>query len=98
MIAKIKTDNPRIVRDQLKGLKELVIKYPSGYWNEAIPYLLSLPQIRTSIVAKILLSVSRKHQLNEIRKMDSYNDKSVPKSSTLDRSLEFYMKGVKNVK
>ncbi|RLB75496.1 MAG: IS21 family transposase [Deltaproteobacteria bacterium] len=98
LIAKIKTDNPRIVRDQLKGLKELVIRYPSNYWNEAIPYLLSLPQIRTSIVAKILLSVNRKHQLNKIREMDSYNDKSVPKSSTLDRSLEFYMKGVKNVK
>lgn len=98
LIAKIKSDNPRIVRDQLNGLKELAIKYPSCYWNEAIPYLLSLSQTRTSIVARILLSVSRKHQVNEIKKMDFYNGKSVPKSSTLDRSLEFYMKGVKNVK
>jgi len=99
LIAKIKSDNPRIVRDQLKGLQKLATKYPSNYWNEAIPSLLSLVKTRTSTVSKMLQSISRRHQIKEIEKLELSNENTIfPQSSTLDRSLEFYMKGVRNVK
>lgn len=98
LIAKIQADNPKIIRDQLKGLIKLALKFSVDYWNEIIPKLLVLPQVRTSLVEKMLISVKQTHQVQEIEKSASLNSVQHPKPSTLDRSLEIYMTGVKNVR
>ena len=96
LVERIKSDNPKIVRDQLQGLKKLAAKYSSHYWNEILPDILELHQIRTSLVEEMLVTLERTHRF---RKIDKSNQKySILNfgSSSLDRSLKVYMSGVKN--
>ena len=96
LITKIKSDNPRIVRDQLKGLKKLAVKFSVQYWNESLPNLLSLHQIRTSLVEKMLATVERNHRVQELDKSNQKYSSLNLETSSLDRSLKVYMSGVKN--
>ena len=95
LVERIKSDNPKIVRDQLKGLKKLASKFPADYWNEALPDIFGLPQIRTSLVEKMLVTLERNYKFHNI---DNSNQKYSLnlENSSLDRSLKVYMSGVKN--
>jgi len=95
LITKIKSDNPRIIRDQLKGLKKLACKFSIDYWNETLPNIFELPQIRTSLVEKMLAAAERNHQIQKIDK-SKQNYSLNFETSSLDRSLQVYMSGVKN--
>jgi len=96
LLDKVKHDNPRIIRDQLRGIKTLAKKFSFANWNEVVPNLLNFAQIRTSLIEKMLIASRQTEKVREIRKDDSRNLSQQPQSSTLDRSLTFYMRGVKN--
>lgn len=96
LVARIKSDNPKIVRDQLKGLKKLAVKFSVQYWNESLPNLLSLYQIRTSLVEKMLVTVERNHRVQELNESNQKYSSLNLETSSLDRSLKVYMSGVKN--
>jgi len=95
LVERIKSDNPKIVRDQLKGLKKFAVKYSVRCWNEAIPDIFGLPRIRASLVEKILAIVERNHRVRELDKSNQKYSLNL-ESSSLDRSLKVYMSGVKN--
>lgn len=95
LIAKIKSDNPTMVfRAQLQAIKKLAKKFPSQYWNKVVPKLLSLSKIRATLLERMLLAEEKKHKLLEINAQLSLVQ--TPESSTIDRSMSVYMKGVKN--
>lgn len=93
LIERIKCDNPKIMRDQLRGLMHLLSKYKEELWKEAMPLFLSLPQIRARLLESILLSYKNRHQLIQIEKARfiSTTSQCEPQTSALDRSLDKYM-------
>ena len=96
LVERIKSDNPKIVRDQLKGLKKLKNRFPSALWNDILPNLLELNQIRTSLVERLLIVAERNHKFHQIDISKQKKSTLIFESSTLDRSLKVYMSGVKN--
>ncbi len=88
LISKIMKDNPKYVRDQLVGIQKLSKKFSFNLWAECLPILLELDVLKTSIVEKMLIAVSRKQNF--------HTDEVVRTNSTLDRPIDKYLKGVKN--
>ena len=94
LVNKLKSDNPRISRDQLRALKKLATKFPPDYWTQIIPNLLSLPSIRATLIEKMLFVIRQQERVQEINSRRPTI--RTPESSILDRSGDVYMVGVKN--
>lgn len=89
LIAQIKADNPRIMRDQLKGLSLLYKKFSPRIWREAMPTFMKLPHLRVSLIESVLVAYQ---QRQAIGKIETEEDGIEPdQSSCLDRSLNHYM-------
>ena len=92
LIQRIKEDNHNYARQQLLGLVDLVNKYPLPCWQHIEKVILDLPKVKISVL-KRLLDI---HLYNVDLEIDIENDEAgCPASSSLDRSLEVYMKKIK---
>lgn len=89
LINKIITDNPKIQRDQLNGLRQLYSKHKSENWSEIIELSLQMQTIRTSVIEEIILKNKTKRDVEEVNKKSANPNKQVLVSK-LDRSLEKY--------
>lgn len=90
LIAEIIENNPRIVRDQLRGLQSLKKRYPTSVWASSIRVLMDLPEISTGKTEKLLKRYKKRLRLKQI--VDSHNksDNKLSSSSCLDRESDYY--------
>lgn len=93
LIDRICSDNPKIKRDQLKGIIQLKDKYDLTHWETIKTLLFSLPVIKTTLVER-MLEVAYNHLYFE--KDNNLNTQEKLTSSSLTRNLEEYMKGIKH--
>ncbi len=98
LVGRIKNDNPKIVRKQLKGLISLYKKYPPKLIEHCMPRLLQLPHIRVSLLESILEKEEKKQQIKQLEKQNEHRTTNGHSGTlTLDRPLEYYMNGEQNV-
>ncbi len=91
LIERIKTDNPKIVRDQLRGLRQLGHRFETVTWQAAMPVLLKLPQLRATLVESVLAGYLNRQQAQPVKEGPPLSDSRTMQKSCLDRSLDSYM-------
>lgn len=96
LIDRIKNDNPKIARMQIRGLLKLRKKFSDKIWNRALGVLEFIPQVKYSTIEKVLQKKARKKKLESILDRDnntknSNNNYGRVNSSSLDRPLSKYM-------
>jgi transposase len=99
LIDRIKDDNPKIARMQIRGLLKLRKKFSDKVWNKAFEILEFIPQVKYSTIEKVLEKKKRKLKLESIinknYKNNQFNiDNRDVSSSSLDRPLSKYMEEV----
>ena len=95
LIQRIKEDNHNFARYQLIGLISLAYKYPKPCWQKIEKVIFELPKVKISVLTR-LLDINF-YNIN----FESFfeNDEiEYPASSSLDRSLDVYMKKIKRGK
>ncbi len=86
LIARVKADNPKIVRDQLRGLTMLSSRFAAEIWTAALPLILQLPQVSARRIETILTDYARRQLLEKIKTVAA----ELPETSCLDRPLTYY--------
>lgn len=99
LVDRIKDDNPKIARMQIRGLLKLRKKYNDKIWDKALEILEFIPQVKYSTIEKVLEKKKRNLKLESIISKNISTDQVHPhyrevSSSSLDRSLSKYMEGV----
>ena len=89
LIEQIKLDNPKIMRDQLRGLCALYKKYSPQLWQQAMPTLLNLPHLRASLIESVLNAFQQRQQCEKLSAEEC--GEASDKGSVLDRPLDRYM-------
>lgn len=99
IISRVRQQNPKIIRDQLRGLQKLRRQYSTAVWNKAVDTLKDLPVLSCSRIKKALERVKNKQQLptmgnnsNALACLYAETDRTIATSS-LDRPLESYLRG-----
>lgn len=99
IIGRVRRENPKIVRDQLRGLQQLRAQYSRAAWSKAVLTLKDLPILSCSRIKKVLERANSKQPLptmanesNALACLYSEADRTIATSS-LDRPLEFYLRG-----
>jgi len=93
LINRICTDNPKIKRDQLRGLIKLKGKYDLTHWETIKNNLLDLPAIKATLVER-MLEISYNHQ--NITTSNELSTKEEIAPSSLTRNMIEYNKGLKH--
>lgn len=93
LINRICTDNPKIKRDQLRGLIKLKGKYDLTHWETIKNNLLDLPAIKATLVER-MLEISYNHQ--NIPTSNELSTKEEIAPSSLTRNMIEYNKGLKH--
>jgi hypothetical protein len=91
LIQRVQKDNLNYARHQLLGLAKLVYKYPLPCWQDLEKVVFQLPKVKISAIIR-LLNVSF-HKI-DFTDFCGYVECHDPISSSLDRSLEVYMKKI----
>jgi len=89
LVDKLVKDNPKIPRDQVRGLLKLHKNNQELDWNLIISNSLQLMQIRASRIEGIIAELKRISILEEINKTPKENNKM--KTSSIQRSLDVYL-------
>lgn len=90
LIERLIADNPRIVRDQLRGLQSLRRKYSKEIWDSSIRVMLHLPKVKATLIEHILVSSQKRARLLQIEKKCNTNLDRVSTGSCLDRPTDYY--------
>ena len=92
MIDKIMSDNPKIVRDQLRGVLSLYKYNSSEDWQKIINFSLNLTDLRISVLSNIIEKMKKQKQIKEanVQNNNLWLKHAKPSSSVLDRSLVKY--------
>jgi len=88
-------DNPKIIRDQLRGLQQLRKQYSLEVWEKTVPVLQNLTILRCSIVEKFLAENKRILETQNTKTFYQKENTKIEKS-VLDRALNNYLKGIRN--
>jgi len=90
LIEEIAENNPRIVRDQLRGLQSLRKRYSTSVWASSIRLIMDIPHLSTGKTEKVLKRYKKRLRLKQI--VDSHNkpDNRLSSSSCLDRESDYY--------
>jgi transposase len=91
LVDKLVNDNPKIPRDQVRGLLKLHKNNQELDWNIIIFNSLQLLQIRASRVEAIVAEIKRISLLEEIKKKSKDNNDNKIITSAIQRALEAYM-------
>jgi hypothetical protein len=91
LIQRIKEDNHNYARHQLLGLVKLANKYPLPCWRDIEKVVFELPKVKISVLVRLLEISYHKIDFTDFCGYVECND---PISSSLDRSLEVYMKKI----
>lgn len=89
LINRIITENPKIQRDQLNGLRRLYSKYQSENWQQIIDLSLQMQTVKTSVVEEIITRTITKRKIANSAGNPVRNGRTVTVSQ-LDRPLEKY--------
>ena len=89
LVDKLVKDNPKISRDQVRGLLKLHKNNQELNWNLIISNSLQLMQIRASRVENIITELKRISLLEEINKTSKEKNKIT--TSSIQRSLDVYL-------
>ncbi len=84
VVDRLMADNPKIVRDQLRGLVTLSDRFATEVWQSALPVIRQLPQLRLTLLESILTDYERRQTFET-----AASDSSLT-ASCLDRSLTYY--------
>lgn len=92
MIEKIVFDNPKIVRDQLRGILSLYKHNTNEDWQKIINFSLNLTDLRISVLSDIIEKIKKQKQIKEanVQNNNLWLKHAKPSSSILDRSLAKY--------
>jgi transposase len=91
LVERIKEDNPHYARQQLIGLTRLVTEYPVFCWHDIENAVFSLPKVKVSAIERLLKISKYEVPLSDINDEPQSKEAS---TSTLDRSLDAYMKKI----
>ena len=91
LVDNLVSDNPKIPRDQVRGLMRLHKNNQDLDWNLIISNSLQLMQIRASKVEEIINELKRISLLKEIEKTTAENNNNKIKTSSIQRSLDVYL-------
>lgn len=91
LVDKLVNDNPKIPRDQVRGLLKLHKNNQELDWNIIIYNSLQLMQIRASRIETIITGIKRISLLEEIKKTSKDNNDNKIITSSIQRSTEAYM-------
>lgn len=89
LINRIISENPKIQRDQLNGLRRLYSKHKSENWQEIINFALQMQTIKASVVETIIKRTMISRKVKNNAETSARTDRIVTVSQ-LDRSLEIY--------
>lgn len=92
IIEKLMLDNPKIVRDQLRGILSLYKHNPDEDWQKIINISLTLTELRISVLSAVIEKAKRQNQIKEVNSQSNnlLLKHAKPSSSVLDRSLSKY--------
>jgi len=90
IVERLIADNPRIVRDQLRGLQSLKSKYSKEIWDSSIRVMLNLPEMRATLIERILITCQNQARLLQIEKKHNVELDRVSSNSCLDRPADYY--------
>jgi len=92
MIEKLMLDNPKIVRDQLRGVLSVYKHNPNEDWQKIINLCLSLTEIKVSVISDIIDKTKKLKQIEEVKtqNINLWLKHAKPNTSVLDRSLTKY--------
>lgn len=96
LVERIKADNPKIMRDQLRALAHLRRKYSLELWQAAMPTLRNLPHLRATLIESILDSYQQRQCISQIESDSPLSAIDHHKTSSLERSLDCYMEVIAN--
>jgi len=91
LVEKLIKDNPKIPRDQLRGLMKLYRKNKEMEWQQIINKSLLLNHIRTSRIEQILREIRKFNLLQEIEFSARQSAQTPDVTSAIQRSLDKYM-------
>jgi hypothetical protein len=74
------------------GLVNLAYDYPLPCWQDVEKVIFDLPKVKISVLTRLLQISFNKIDLDNLLEYDEYCH---PRSSSLDRSLDVYMKKIK---
>jgi transposase len=90
LIEKLIEDNPKIARDQVRGLLKLHKDNQELDWNTIISNSLQLMQIKVSRVETVIYELKKIFLLEEIEKSGKGNNNKI-ETSSIQRSLDVYL-------
>ena len=88
LITRLIADTGPIARHQLHGLIKVHKAYPPEIWAEALPLMLTLPELRVSLIEALLKKCQQK---TAARAAESHYPQKVAATSEIDRPLDIYM-------
>jgi transposase len=94
LIQRIKEDNRNYARQQLLGLARIAYKYPCKCWMDIESVVFTMPKIKISVLVRLLDISFNSIDIDDLV-MDEYHVCDSPATSSLDRSLDVYMKKIK---
>ena len=98
LVERTKKENPKLARDQLKGLIQLSKKFPADLLQSCMPLVIQLPHMRVSLLESILEKEGKKQQIKQLEKQNEHHATNGSNGAlTLDRPLEYYMNGGQHV-
>jgi transposase len=92
LINRIKHDNHNFARFQLLGLSNLIHQYPLPCWQDLEKVVFDLPKVKISVLTRLLDMYLYKIDFESFFDEIEYEP---PITSSLDRSLDVYMKKLK---
>ena len=91
LVERLVGENPKIARDQLRGLIKIYNRFNEQDWQMLINKSLQLRQLRTSRIEEIANDMKKKDLLNKIESVSSSSDGVDVGTSSIQRALNKYM-------
>jgi transposase len=91
LVEKLVRDNPKIARDQIRGLLKIYNANSELDWDRVIDNSLQLVEVRASRIEVIVEKLKKFYLLQEIEFSSSNTSSAKPVKSSIQRSLDRYM-------
>jgi len=92
MLEKLILNNPKIVRDQLRGILQIHKRNKAQDWHKIVEICLSLNDLKVSLISDLVEKMKKQKQIEEVKSI--YNSAKMihakPHTSVLDRPLTKY--------
>jgi len=91
IIDQIEINNPKIIRDQLRGLIKIIRNNSVEELEKYVPILLNMVNLSAYKIEKAIEELKGEYKISNAITHDIYSNEKENKKSKLDRSLNYYM-------